>query len=251
MSKLVDLTSSKFGNLTVLKRVEDRIFPSGQKQTQWLCECSCKEHNQIIVLGRNLTSGNTKSCGCLQKEIASKTNKEYNKYDLTSQNYGIGYTSKGEEFYFDLEDYDKIKDYCWHITPKGYVATRDKNANGRRINLHRLVMGLPNKNFDVDHKHGKKSRNDNRKSNLRVVTRSQNNMNSALSKNNTSSVTGVYWHKKINKWVASITIDYQSIHLGLFDSFEDAQKARKEAERKYFGEFSYDNSQGIGGENNG
>ena len=46
--------------------------------------------------------------------------KKYNTYDLTGE-YGIGYTSKDEEFYFDLEDYDKIKDYCWRITMQGYV----------------------------------------------------------------------------------------------------------------------------------
>ena len=41
----------------------------------------------------------------------SETFKKYNTYDLSGE-YGIGYTSKGEEFYFDLDDYDKIKDYC-------------------------------------------------------------------------------------------------------------------------------------------
>lgn len=40
-----------------------------------------------------------------------KKNKRYNRYDLTGE-YGIGYTNQGVEFYFDLEDYDKIKEYC-------------------------------------------------------------------------------------------------------------------------------------------
>ena len=44
---------------------------------------------------------------------SSKCNKKYNKYDLSGE-YGIGWTSNtNQEFYFDLEDYDKIKDYCW------------------------------------------------------------------------------------------------------------------------------------------
>ena len=50
---------------------------------------------------------------------------QQNVYDLSGE-YGIGYTLKGEEFYFDLEDYDKIKDYCWHINKK-YVCTKYKN----------------------------------------------------------------------------------------------------------------------------
>jgi len=247
MGKLNDLTGRTFGKLTVIKRVEDYISPKGQHHTQWLCECSCEEHNRIIVIGNNLTKNNTLSCGCWQKEQARDFNKEYNTYDLTSQNYGIGYTLKGEEFYFDLEDYDKIKNYCWHMTNRGYIATRDKNRKGRRIHFHRLVMGLTNEKIDVDHIHGNKTRNDNRKENLRIATRSQNNMNSALSKNNLSGVTGVYFDKNANKWSASITINYKTLHLGLFDTFTEAVQARKRAEEIYFGEYSYDNSQQIEG----
>lgn len=44
-------------------------------------------------------------------------NKKYNAYDLT-KDYGKGYTLDGVEFIFDLEDYDKIKDYCWCLTKK-------------------------------------------------------------------------------------------------------------------------------------
>lgn len=248
MSKLNDLTGKKFGRLTVIKRVEDYVSPKGQHKTQWLCECGCKEHNRIIVLGNNLTKNNTNSCGCLQREIASKFNKEYNIYDLTGE-FGIGYTLKGEEFWFDLEDYDKIKDYCWHITNRGYVTTRDKNRKGRRINFHRIVMGLTYEKIDVDHIHGKQTRYDNRKENLRIATRSQNNMNSALSKNNTSGVTGVYFDKNTKKWSASITVNYKTIHLGSFDTFEKAVNARKEAEERYFGKYSYDNSQQMGVDN--
>lgn len=241
LSRLNDLTGQIFGKLTVIKRVEDYIFPKGQRKTQWLCECNCDAHNRIMVLGSNLTKNNTSSCGCLQKERASEFNKEYNIYDLSGE-YGIGYTLKGEEFYFDLEDYDLISKYCWHITNRGYVTTRDENRRGRRINFHRLVMGLTSEKIDVDHIHGKKTRNDNRKENLRLATRSQNNMNSALSKNNTTGVTGVYFDKNAKKWSASIMVNYKTIYLGLFDKFEDAVKARKEAEDKYFGEYSYDNS---------
>ena len=75
------------------------------------------------------------------------------------------------------------------------------------------------------------------------VTPSQNQMNSKLSSNNTSGVTGVYWVKKCNKWNANIKINNKYIHLGNFTDFDDAVKARKEAEQKYFGEYSYSNSQ--------
>ena len=87
---------------------------------------------------------------------------------------------------------------------------------------------------------------DNRKSNLRIVTNNQNQMNAKLRKNNTSSCTGVYKIK--NKWVANIQINKKRIQLGTFTCFEDAVQARKLAEEKYFGEYSYSNSLNISNE---
>lgn len=232
MSKAADLTGRKFGKLTAIKRVDNKVYPSGYTEVQWLCKCGCG--NNIIVRSKDLTRRNgTKSCGCSRKQ--------YNVYNLFGE-YGIGYTKKGEEFYFDLEDYDKIKDYCWHITNNGYVASTDRYNNFKYVRFHRLVMDNPDKSYDIDHIHGESSRNDNRKSNLRIVTRSQNEMNVGICKNNTSSVTGVNYHKLTGKWIARIGINNNRIQLGLFDNFDDAVKARKQAEEKYFGEYSYDNS---------
>ena len=69
--------------------------------------------------------------------------------------------------------------------------------------------------------------------------------NTRLKSNNTSGVTGVNWDKRYNKWEARIKKDYKQIHLGYFNDFEDAVKARKDAEKKYFGEFAYDYSQNM------
>lgn len=65
-----DLTGMVFGNLTALYRVQDHCFPSGQRQVQYLCQCDCG--NQVIVLGSNLRSGNTKSCGCVALKSRTK-----------------------------------------------------------------------------------------------------------------------------------------------------------------------------------
>ena len=51
---------------------------------------------------------------------------------------------------------------------------------------------------------------------------------------NKSGVTGVCWDKSHNRWKAQITLRKQTINLGRFDKFDDAVKARKEAEEKYF-----------------
>lgn len=235
-----NLIGQRFNRLVVVEQANDYISPKGTHYARWLCECNCKDKTQVIVLGAQLKNKKTQSCGCLQKEVTSLKSKKYNTYDLT-KGYGVGYTLNNEEFYFDLEDYDKIKDYCWHKDAQGYIVTNDyKNKN--RIFLHRLIMGFP-KDLLIDHKYGEESRHDNRKLNLRVATRLENNRNHKICSTNTSGVTGVCWDKSRNKWFAQITVNNKNIHLGRFDNFEDAVKARKEAEEKYFGEWSYDNSQ--------
>ena len=226
MGKFKDLTGQRFGYLTVVKRVEDYVLPNSRKCVRWLCKCDCG--NDVIVFSNNIGK-TTLSCGCFAKENMSRVKKKYNTYDLSGE-YGVGYTSKGEEFYFDLEDYNLIKEYCWLIASDGYVAS----ANG--ILFHNIVMG----DKSIDHKNHKKY--DNRKFNLRKASASQNQMNASKRSDNTSGFTGVGWNKDRCRWVAYIAIDGKQKHLGYFDRFEDAVQTRKEAEDKYFGEFSYDNS---------
>lgn len=71
MGRFKDLTGQKFGRLTVIKRAGT----SKSGKVLWLCECCCEELNQIITTTSNLVTGNTKSCGCLAKESASRTGK--------------------------------------------------------------------------------------------------------------------------------------------------------------------------------
>ena len=110
----------------------------------------------------------------------------------------------------------------------------------RFYRAHRLAWlfmtgSFPATGFEIDHING--IRNDNRWSNLRLVTRSQNNMNSGKSVANKSGAKGVSMDKTINKWLARIQVNKKIIYLGHFESFEEAAKARKEAEAKYFGTF--------------
>lgn len=231
MGKFKDLTGQKFGRLTVIERAEDYVSSKGKKYIQWVCKCDCG--NDAIVFGSNLTNNHTQSCGCLNGEVASKNFKKFNKYDLSGE-YGIGYTFNGDKFLFDLEDYQKIKDYCWCVNSDGYLLTY---LNSKIIRMHRFLTD----GQLIDHINGNTL--DNRKINLRVANKSKNGMNRYLQSNNTSGVTGVYWNKNLNKWSSHITINRKNIYLGSFDNFDDAVKVRKEAENKYFGEFSYDNSQ--------
>lgn len=237
--KIIDLTGQQFGKLTVLERAEDYVTPKGKHQIMWKCQCECG--NTKNIRGVTLRNGKSTSCGCVQKNIVRKTgyaNKKYNEYDLSGE-YGIGFVSNNRKFYFDLEDYGLIKEYSWCMDAEGYVIG-SPYGNKKQILLHILIMN-PNHNEDIDHINHNPS--DNRKNNLRIVTRSQNQMNVGLSSNNKSGVTGVHFNTRNEKWVAQIGFNRKRIYLGEFDNFDNAVKARKEAEIKYFGEYSYDNSQ--------
>ena len=237
ISKIIDLTGQTFGRLTVIKRASN----DNQGRARWLCECSCEDKNKVIVSGYNLRNKKnpTKSCGCLNRESILHKLKKYNKYDL-SGTYGVGWTENtNKEFYFDLEDYDKIKDYCWRENDDGYIVTLDN------LLMHRLIMDvLDNSNMDVDHiKHNK---NDNRKLEIRLVNKTQNMMNKSLMQSNkTSKIPDVTWDSQRSKWYSYISLYGKRVNLGLYENIEDAIVARKEAEDKYYGEYSYDKSMGI------
>lgn len=234
----MDLIGQKFNRLTITKKTQK---PLNRKYsgTFWLCICDCG--NEKILSTGEIKSGNTKSCGCLNIERIINYNKEnkkkYNVYDLTGE-YGIGYTSKNEEFYFDLEDYDKIKDYSWHLDNKGYVIN-SKNEK-QKICFHRLVMNCED-NLIVDHKNGHKSRNNNRKNNLRICSHKENAWNRKIVSNNKSGQNGVCFSKKEAKWKSSITVNKKKISLGSFNNLEDAIKIRQKAEIEYYGEYKYNN----------
>lgn len=129
----------------------------------------------------------------------------------------------------DLEDVEKVKDYNWCYHINTYA-----NSNKAGL-LHRLIMDCQD-GMVVDHIGGHGTELDNRKINLRVCTHRENMMNAKVQKNNKSGVTGVTFER--NKWVARIMVDGKGIRLGTFDNKEDAIKVRKDAEEKYFGEFT-------------
>lgn len=146
---------------------------------------------------------------------------------------------RGLEFIVDHKGYQMILEFdrYWFVNQRmngkePYVSTK---YNGRHIKLHRFLM-KPKRGFVVDHINGDVT--DNRFCNLRIATEQQNAMNKSIQVNNTSGVKGVHHVKRNNKWVARISYKGERIVLGTFDSFDEAVKARKIAEEKYFGEFN-------------
>tara|TARA_R110000765_G_scaffold21534_1_gene55267 strand:- start:142 stop:627 length:486 start_codon:yes stop_codon:yes gene_type:complete len=141
----------------------------------------------------------------------------------------------GISFLFSAEDYEEFVDgYRFQLNKYGYVTYSGAKDGLNGKFLHRIIMDDPEGQF-IDHIN--RDPLDNRRDNLRIVTRQENNMNLSIKKNNKSGITGVHWHKGNGKWVAQIKYKNKKIYLGIFEKLEAARKARKDAEMKYFGEF--------------
>lgn len=233
-----DIVGQIFGRWTVLSLYTDGNYD----HRRWLCQCNCNKHTIRDVSESSLKRGSSKSCGCLTKEVAKeqcqKNFKKYNDYEI-QEDYVIMYTKKNEMFLVDLDDFWRVKNVCWYKNRHGYLMGY---MNHKNILLSRYIMNVSDE-FVVDHKGGTPTIYDNRKNNLRITTISENMMNKRLQSNNTSGVVGVSWSKERQKWCATIKLNSKVISLGRYANFNDAVKVRKEAEEKYFGEYSYDKSQ--------
>lgn len=152
--------------------------------------------------------------------------KNTNKYEMKV------ITKKGEEILIDAEDFEKVKNHSWCISKTGYPVA---NMNGKVVKLHRYLLGLNNPDIIVDHINRNKL--DNRKCNLRICTALENSRNASVSKNNKTGHLGISKTKE-GKFRARIMVNRKEIRLGRYEKIEDAIKARKKAEKKYFGNFA-------------
>lgn len=106
--------------------------------------------------------------------------------------------------------------------------------NGKDYQAHRLAWLYMYGHIPVDEiDHISHDRADNRISNLREATRTENLRNQTMSKANKSGHTGVTWNKANSKWQASISVGGKSKHLGKFSDIKDAVCAREKANIKY------------------
>ena len=156
----------RFGRLTVIELCKD-------KRNYSVCLCRCECGNEKICYPQNLVKGVTQSCGCLRKEIVRKTNSKKNEYRFEN-GYVVGITTKGEEFFFDEEDFEEVSGHCWLILKNGYVSC---GLDGKTVTLHRFLMSPP-QGMVIDHINHNKA--DNRRSNLRICTVSENALNRAV-----------------------------------------------------------------------
>jgi len=151
--------------------------------------------------------------------------------------------TKGYFAKVDNEDYEELAKVRWQVAldPRnsdGNPRARRTiyiNSKNRPVLMHRVIMNAKAGQY-IDHIN--RDALDNRKSNLRFCTLSQNQHNRGMSCNNKSGFKGVSWDKTKKKWRAQIEVNSKVLYLGLFNFKEEAALAYNEAAKKHFGKFA-------------
>lgn len=137
----------------------------------------------------------------------------------------------------DDDDFAALAKHKWtaQFNKSRTVVYAIRESRAGRVYMHRLLAGA-GRGEVVDHV----NRNglDNRRKNLRLVTRGQNKLNSPLPKNNKSGFRGVTFDAKKNRWRAFIGYGGALHYLGSFENVEDAARAYDEAATLHHGEFA-------------
>jgi AP2 domain/HNH endonuclease len=154
--------------------------------------------------------------------------------------------SQGKLAEIDAADLPLVESHSWHAVcsrGKWYAVTNVHTERGRRLlRMHTLLIGR----LGCDHKDGNGLNN--RRSNLRIATQSQNAKNRSKRRRLASSTyKGVHWHKRVQKWTATIGVNYKTMHLGYFDDAESAARAYDAAAKLHNGPFANVNFQTSGG----
>lgn len=153
--------------------------------------------------------------------------------------------TRGKIAVIDDEDFDLVSGYKWYANNssgnKFYAMAdtpRKDGKRGQRLYMHRLILGLTDKCAHTDHID--RDGLNNRRSNLRICTNSENQRNRGILVNNTSGYKGVsrWTGRGKGEWQAQIMVDGKGRHLGLFTSKEDAYAAYCKAAKELHGEFA-------------
>lgn len=162
--------------------------------------------------------------------------------------------TRGLNTLIDEADFEKVGHLKWHACWNRYVFYARRNVvTGSVLDgskkwtpyfLHREITESPPKKHDVDHKNGDAL--DNRRLNLRIVTRMQNGRNRHRVSAKSSKFKGVCRGKNGTPWQANIRVNRKLLYLGCFNQERDAAMAYDRAAREHFGDHACTNSEIFG-----
>lgn len=211
MGKFIDLTGRRFFRLTVLSIAETRRNSQGKTITMWRVHCDCG--NELVVSGGSLRSGNTKSCGCFNKQRTHET----------QATHGLSRTRI-------YTIWSGIKQRCYNSKSINYdnyglrgIGMCDEWRNDFQAFYNWAMMNGYNAKLSID-------RIDNEKDyapyNCRWVDMPTQEANKRPLKRNTSGYTGIGWDKENSKWRATVSFNGKEKRLGRYNTIEEALAAR-------------------------
>ena len=216
-----DLTGKRFGNLTVIRKTDQK----NRSSYLWLCKCDCGKEK--LVSSYSLKSGMTKSCGCLGRKERTKDITGEKFWHLTAIRPTGKYIKNQAEWVWRCECGKEIKE----------VAHAVKIGNRRSC-------GCRNKNIKV------KQAIEMQKKNQRVDGTSISSLKSTkVATNNTTGYRGVSFRERKQIFVARITFKGRTYHLGSYKTAKEASvaylRAKEELHFKYIEEFEKKQREGI------
>lgn len=219
MGQVINMQGMKCGRWTVIEQAATK-----SNKVYWLCECDCGTIREVV--GKDMRSGKSTSCGCISAEKKSIAN------------FVHGYTTG--KISLTYKTWASMKERCTNPNSRvySYYGGRGITICERWINSFVDFvddMGdRPSKDYSLD----RINVNGNYEpSNCRWATNSEQRINTRQRKSK-SGIRGVSKNPRCSTWKAVISFDKKRIIIGNYRSIEEAAAARKEAEIKYWGKSS-------------
>jgi hypothetical protein len=225
-----DRQGEKHNRLTIVSRIAYKKL-NGESNYYFIVSCECGSQYRDISYN-SLTSGNTKSCGCLYDEFCTFNKntplKKHKKHGLTKNKLyrrwramlarcndptNPSYHRYGGRGISVCEEWKDITNFYKWLFSNGYDT------------------GLEVDRIDNDKGYSPE--------NCRLVSKKQNMANKRGRSNSSSKYKGVSWSNRRNKWVVVIGYNNKNIYIGQFSDEKEAARAYNKKALELNGEYAY------------